>query len=944
MSSSGSEQLVELLQKFKAEVSKLGESNPDIATKAKGLASQIAVIQSTVTGESTREKVTKVSSEVRDDNPYSRLMALKSMGVVKNYEQIRDFSVLIVGLGGVGSVAAEMLTRCGIGKLLLFDYDTVELANMNRLFYRPEQAGLTKADAARDTLKSINPDVEFEAYNYNIIKLENFDHFVSRIKNGGMEEGKPVDLVLSCVDNFEARIGINDACNELGQVWMESGVSENAMSGHIQLMVPGKLPCFGCFPPLIVASGVDEKTLKRGNVCAASLPTTMTMVAGFLVQNALKYLLKFGKTSSYLGYNAMDDFFPFLDLKPNPSCDRPFCVHQQKKWQEYVAAHPEVLEEKKEEEEEEVVVVDNEWGIELVPDEVEAKEEKEEKKGDPSKFHAKKSKVLAKTGKQVYQWNILKSIGVPEEEIPQFAEPKHWLKYFPPYGMSDLKLFGTQVDWRRTFITTDENPYYDSFVRWQFNWLKQLGKIQKGVRPSVYSPLDGQPCADHDRASGEGVKEQEYTLIKLELATPFPEKLAALEGKKVYFVAATLRPETMYGQTNCYILPDGDYGAFEMIDKEGVYVCSERSARNMSFQDLTPEFGKVNKLMDLKGTDILGVALKAPLAVHEVVYTLPMLTIKMNKGTGVVTSVPSDSPDDLAAYRDLQKKEKLREKYGITEEMVSKDLVPIIAIPGYGDMAAVSVLDKFKITSQNDPKLPDAKQEVYLKGFYEGVMLIGAYKGKKVEEAKNLVKDLMMKEGMAVRYYEPEKPVMSRSGDDCVVALTEQWYLDYGEDSWREKTEEALARLRLGCEEERNLFKYTLGWMRQWACSRAFGLGTRLPWDEKYLIESLSDSTIYNAYYTVVHLLQGGVMDGSVVGPAGIKAEQMTDDVWNYIFLRGGMPDTDISQDTLNKLRREFEYWYPTNLRVSGKDLIQNHLTMYLYNHTAIFPESKWPM
>jgi ubiquitin-like modifier-activating enzyme 5 len=77
---------------------------------------------------------------------------------------------LVVGLGGVGSVAAEMLARCGIGKLLLFDYDTVEIANMNRLFFRPEQAGMTKTDAARQTLENINPDVIYETYTYNITR------------------------------------------------------------------------------------------------------------------------------------------------------------------------------------------------------------------------------------------------------------------------------------------------------------------------------------------------------------------------------------------------------------------------------------------------------------------------------------------------------------------------------------------------------------------------------------------------------------------------------------------------------------------------------------------------------------------------------------------------------------------------------------------------------
>ncbi|VDI38076.1 ubiquitin-like modifier-activating enzyme 5 [Mytilus galloprovincialis] len=59
-------------------------------------------------------------------------------------KKIRDYTVAVVGVGGVGSVAAEMLTRCGIGKLLLFDYDKVELANMNRLFYQPNQAGREK--------------------------------------------------------------------------------------------------------------------------------------------------------------------------------------------------------------------------------------------------------------------------------------------------------------------------------------------------------------------------------------------------------------------------------------------------------------------------------------------------------------------------------------------------------------------------------------------------------------------------------------------------------------------------------------------------------------------------------------------------------------------------------------------------------------------------------
>eukprot|EP00029_Vermamoeba_vermiformis_P003786 TRINITY_DN1431_c0_g1_i1.p1 TRINITY_DN1431_c0_g1~~TRINITY_DN1431_c0_g1_i1.p1 ORF type:complete len:284 (+),score=75.74 TRINITY_DN1431_c0_g1_i1:66-854(+) len=234
-----------------------------------------------------RKKIDSMSEEVVDSNPYSRLMALKRMGIVKNYEKIRTFSVAIIGLGGVGSVAAEMLTRCGVGKLLLFDYDKVELANMNRLFYTPNQVGLTKTEAAQQSLSQINPDVKFEIYNYNITKVEHFAHFCQRLQHGSLTEG-PVDLVLGCVDNFEARMAINQACVELNQPWMESGVSEDAMSGHIQLIEPGITACFQCAPPLIVASGIDERTLKREGVCAASLPTTMSMVAAMLIQNTLK--------------------------------------------------------------------------------------------------------------------------------------------------------------------------------------------------------------------------------------------------------------------------------------------------------------------------------------------------------------------------------------------------------------------------------------------------------------------------------------------------------------------------------------------------------------------------------------------------------------------------------------------------------------------------------
>nr|CAD1818244.1 unnamed protein product [Ananas comosus var. bracteatus] len=341
----------------------------------------------------------------------------------------------------------------------------------------------------------------------------------------------------------------------------------------------------------------------------------------------------------------------------------------------------------------------------------------------PDKFKSKRSKAAAKSSGDKSQWEIMRSFGLSDEEIAKFQDPYHWLKHFPPLAKEDLKAFGLGCDWRRSFITTDMNPFYDSFVRWQMNKLKNMGKIVKDMRYTIYSPLDGQPCADHDRASGEGVQPQEYVLIKMEVIPPFPAKLKALEGRKVFLAAATLRPETMYGQTNCWVLPDGNYGAFEINDTD-VFILTERAALNLAYQKLSKVPEKPSCLLKLSGHDLIGLPLSSPLAFNEVIYSLPMLTILTDKGTGIVTSVPSDSPDDYMALKDLVSKPALREKYGVKDEWVLPyEVVPIINIPEFRDKSAEKVCMDLKIKSQNDKeKLAEAKRLTYLKGFTDGTM------------------------------------------------------------------------------------------------------------------------------------------------------------------------------------------------------------------------------
>jgi len=309
----------------------------------------------------------------------------------------------------------------------------------------------------------------------------------------------------------------------------------------------------------------------------------------------------------------------------------------------------------------------------------------------------------------------------------------------------------------------------------------------------------------------------------------------------------------MYGQTCCFVGPKITYGVYQASEKE-YYVVTERAARNMAYQAIFEENGVIKKAAELQGSDMIGSLVNAPLSCHsDGVYVLPMETVLATKGTGVVTSVPSDSPDDFATVADLAKKPDF---YGIQKEWAEKEIVPIINTPSYGNKCAEFLVKQLKISSPKDAiQLGKAKELAYKEGFYQGTMLVGDFKGEKVEVAKAKVRQQLVDRTEAFAYSEPEGMVVSRSGDECIVALMDQWFIEYGEESWKNT---AMEYVNNGMEtystETKHAFQGVLNWLKDWAVSRNYGLGSRLPWDEHVLVESLSDSTIYMAYYTICHV------------------------------------------------------------------------------------------
>ena len=575
-----------------------------------------------------------------------------------------------------------------------------------------------------------------------------------------------------------------------------------------------------------------------------------------------------------------------------------------------------------------------------------AKRVENEFKEDPNIIQHIKENKLKRGKKGLTQVEILREIGVSDEDIHKFKDPEYWLKYFPPYAQSDLENLGTNIDFRRSFITTDEQKYYDKFIEWHMKKLKEHNFIEFGKRNAIFSVSENQPCADHDRSCGEGLGPQEYTIIKMQLidGERIPENIKKIMSlnKKVFLVAATLRPETMYGQTNCYILPKGEYGLYEMANGE-IYISSEHAMLNMAYQEKTKEPRKCIPLLKIKGEELIGAKIMAPLSVYKEVYLFPMETISMSKGTGIVTSVPSDSPDDFINLLNVKNKENLRKKWGITQEMIFEP-IHIIKLEGFSDLAARDMVEKLGIKSPKDKdKLQKAKEEVYTQGFYKGILDIGPYKGQLVKDAKDKVKEELIKSGEADVYFEPEGLVKNRLDEECVVALVDQWYVKYGEKEYKDFLLNHIKSDKFNAYSPSTLkaFEQVLGWLSNWGVSRTFGLGSRIPWDKKFLIESLSDSTIYMAYYTIANYLHEDIY--GLKPKNGILPEMLTEEVFDYIFLGKELDfsKTKIPEKILKEMRNSFTYWYPIDLRCSGKDLIGNHLTMSLYNHAVVWDKNQ---
>ncbi len=507
-----------------------------------------------------------------------------------------------------------------------------------------------------------------------------------------------------------------------------------------------------------------------------------------------------------------------------------------------------------------------------------------------------------------------------EEQLEKFTDPWTTAKFFADAISSDFKALGYSIDWRRKFTTGDK--IYNKFIEWQYHKFMDKGYIKQGDYPLLYCPSCGNPVGEDDLLEGETAKIKEFTAIKF----PF---------KDGFLVAATLRPETIFGITNMWINPEATY-VWARVDDEK-WVISKEAAKKLDLQ------AKEIEIVDeFKGKKIIGERFKAIHDDHEILI-LPADFVNPKNATGVVYSVPGHAPFDYIALRDLWNNPTGLEKYGISSEEVRDiEIIDMIDIEGYGDYPAKEAVERRDIKSQDEEvALEEATQEVYKAEFYDGVMKDNCmqFSGRPIKDVKEDVVSWLKSNNRCDVFYEPDqRPVICKCGTDVQVGVfAGQWFLDYQSPGWKEKAREALEEMEIVPHTFRNLFEATFDWLTQRPCARKRGIGTRLPFDKEWIIESLSDSTIYMAFYTIVHKITSNK----------IMPDQLSLGFFDYVFLGKGEPkdvasETGIGEELLGSMREEFLYWYPNDQRHTAPSHISNHLSFAIFHHVAIFPKKHW--
>ncbi|MEM3405124.1 MAG: leucine--tRNA ligase [Candidatus Micrarchaeaceae archaeon] len=517
----------------------------------------------------------------------------------------------------------------------------------------------------------------------------------------------------------------------------------------------------------------------------------------------------------------------------------------------------------------------------------------------------------------------MKLFEVPEEAIKKMTSPEFIAEYFEKRTIEEMHRMGYSIDWRRMFVSIE--PFFSKFVEWQFGILNEKGLLVQGKHPVGWCPNENNAVGMHDTKHDVEPEIEEETAIKFRV-----------EGEDAAMLCSTYRPETIFGVTNIFVNEGAQYILCE-IEGSKYYIAKDAAVR-LGFQM------KIKPIREVAASELLQKRCINPMT-NESIPVLPGFFVKPSLGTGMVMSVPAHAPFDYAAI------ERLRASGYPLPNIVPKKIIEVEIGRSLSDVSAgeakalhpeIPALAYLEIlhTGVNaiDDMLEFATKLQYREESHWGKMLVKGYEGMNEPDAREKVKEELMRRGSAISIYILQNgPVICRCGAEVVVKVVEdQWFLNYGNAKWKEMAKDAFGGVRVLPDVQRNAIAAAIDWINLRAVARAQGLGTRFPLDTHFIIESLSDSTIYPAFYTISNFIRG------------IDVGKLKREFFDYVFRGIGDADavcksTGIDFEVIKRCRESFDYWYKNTSNHSGPDLIPNHITMFIFNHAVVFERQYWP-
>ena len=508
----------------------------------------------------------------------------------------------------------------------------------------------------------------------------------------------------------------------------------------------------------------------------------------------------------------------------------------------------------------------------------------------------------------------LETENVPPSEWARLEEPEAAARFLGETYRTVLRSLGVLVD-ETTYVTTIDDDYR-AFIRWQFRSLREAGALVQGEYYASVCPVCGPVAVDPaetDLSTGGTAEVLRYTTVPFALA----------DGRVL--LTATLRPETVYGVTNLWIAPHETLVVWH--HGSSAYLVARPGGERLVEQ----HGGHLGH--EVPSAELTGRTVRVPFREVEVpILESPL--VDPSVGTGVVMSVPAHAPADAAGVAELEAA--VRARLGPPPVLLEiPNEAPLTAserelLEGSGSPAQRALRATGTHGLAEPERLAEATERLYRLEFVRGRMTVPPWAGVPVREARDRVAAELQRIGTSFDLREFSVPVVCRNGHVVVIRrLPDQWFLHYGDPTWKVATSRIVAHFRTVPEEYRSELEAILDWYADRPCTRrGRWLGTPFPFDPEWTIEPIADSTFYMAYFVVRRFVSSG----------RLRSEQLTPAFFDYVLRGVGPGEPTVDRSLLEEVRAEFLFWYPLDFNIGGKEHKRVHFPVFLYTHARLLP------